>query len=70
MLAHKSFNRQASGRRCRDNRQITHTAQCHVQRSRNGCGGQCQNVNFRAQCLDNFFLFHAESVFLIDNEKS
>ena len=38
VLANESFNCQSACRRRCDNRQIAHSAHCHIQRARNRCG--------------------------------
>ena len=49
---------------------IAHTGQRHVQRSRDGGGGQGQDIHFGAQFFQMFLVCHTEALLLIDNHQA
>ena len=70
MLAHKGFHAQTFGRRGRNNRQVADAGHGHVQRTRNRCGGEGENIHFGAQRFDALFLLHAKAVFFVDDQQA
>ncbi len=62
-------NGQTAGRRRVDDREISHARHGHLQRARNRCGRERQDVDLRAQLLQSFLVFDAEPLFLIDDHQ-
>ena len=69
-FTYEGLDRQTVRWRCADDGQVSHSRQRHIERAGDRCCGQGQDVNFRAQVLDAFFLTHAKTVFFIDNQQT
>ena len=63
-------DRQAFLRWCVDRGDISHPAQRHVQRARDGRGGQGEHIHFGAHLLERFLVRDAEALFFIDNQQT
>ena len=63
-------HRQAVDRRRLDHAQIADAHQRHLQRARDGRGGQRHDVDQRAQVLDLLLVAHAEAVLLVDHQQA
>ena len=68
-LADIGPNGQPINRRCPDDRQIAHTGQRQLQGPGDGCGRERQHMHVRSQLLELFFMSHAETLFLINDQK-
>ena len=69
VLADEGFDREASGGRCGDNRQVPQATQCHIQCSRDWRRSHGQNIDFGAKCFDRLFLFDPKAVLFIDDQE-
>ena len=68
-FAHEGLDRQAPLGRRRDDGQVTHARQRHVQRARDRGRGQREHVGLRAQRLQSLLVAHAEAVLLVDDRE-
>ncbi len=50
-------------------RDIAHPGQCHVERARDRCGGQRQDIHFRAEFFQVFLVRHAKALLLVDHHQ-
>ena len=57
------------GRRI-DGRDVAHAGQRHVQRARDGRGGQGQHIHLGAHLLERLLVRHPEALLLIDDQQS
>ena len=69
LAPHEGLDRQSLLRRSGDHREVADAFQAHRQRARNRGGGQGQHVDLGAQRLEGFFLAHAESMLLVDDDQ-
>ncbi len=69
LLHDEGLDGQPPRRRCGDDRQVAHAGHGHVQRTRNGCGGQVEDIHFTAQGLEAFLLPHPEAVLFVNNDQ-
>ena len=69
-LFDEGFDRQAPGRRCRDDRQVSNTGHRQIEGSRDGRCGESQDVNISAIFFQSFFLSDTKSMFFIDDQQS
>ena len=53
-----------------DQRHVAHTTHRHIQGSRDGSGGEGQNIHLAAELLEGFFVLDPEALFLVDNNQS
>ena len=67
--SHKSFDGQATLWCSGNYAQVAQTFQGHAQGARNGCGRQGQDVHLSPHGFDGFFVTHAETVFLINDQQ-
>ena len=70
ILTDKGFNCQTTGGRRGDNRQVTHSAHCHIQRAWDRRCSKRQNIHVRAHRFNALFMTHPEAVFFIDNQQA
>ena len=70
VLTNKGFNCQTTGWRRGNNRQIAHSAHCHIQRTWDRRCGKCQNIHVRPHRFNALFMTHPEAVFFIDNQQA
>ncbi len=61
---------EAMRRRGSDDREIAQTGHRHVERARDRCGGERDQVHVGAQRLQRFLLAHAETLFLVDDDQA
>ena len=66
----KGLDRQATLWCGRNHTQITQAFEGHAQCAGDGCGGQCQHIDFSAQCLHGLLVAHAEAMFLVNDEQA
>jgi len=69
-IADKGLDGQAALRRSGDHREIAQPFQRHRERARDRRGGECQDIHFRSQSLEAFFLLHAEAVLFVENDQT
>ncbi len=70
LLHHEGAHRQPARRWRRDDRQIAHARDGHVQGARDRRCGQGQNIDLAAQRLELFLLAHAKPVFFVDDHQA
>ena len=70
ILADKRFDRQTTGGRRGNNRQIAHSAHRHIQRTWDRRSGKRQNIHVRTHRFNALFMTHPEAVFFIDNQQA
>ncbi len=63
------FHGQAFRRRGVDDADVAHAGQRHVERARDGRGGQRQDVHLGAPLLKLLFVGHAEALLLVDDDQ-
>ena len=66
---HRVDGAAAAGRRCHDGA-IAQTAERHLQRARNGRGGEDEHVGLHAQALDALLVSDPETVFFIHHQQA
>ena len=64
------LNRQAIARRRFDQRHVAQADQRHVQRARNGRGGEGERVDVFAHFFQAFFVGDAEALLFVDDEQA
>ena len=69
-LDNVSPHRKAVHRRGLDGGKLAQAGHRHLQRARNGRGGQREHVHVRAQLLQLFLVGHAETLFLVDDHEA
>ena len=70
IFANEGFDRQTPCGGRGDDREVAHTAHCHIQRSRNRRRGQGQDIDVGAHCLNALFVAYAKAVLFIDNQQA
>ena len=48
---------------------VTDAGQRHVERARNWCGRERENIDFGPQLLEMFFVGHSKPLFLVNNDQ-
>ncbi|MNU90269.1 hypothetical protein D3C71_801300 [compost metagenome] len=66
----EGLDRQPVRRRRGDDRQITQPGHRHVERARNGRGGEREQMHVRAHRFQRFLLAHTETLFFIDDDQA
>ena len=67
---HEGLHREAMCGRGSDDRQIAQPGHRHVERARDGGGGERQQMHVGAQRLQRFLLAHAEALFFVDDDQA
>ena len=70
IFADKGLNRQPVLRRLLQHAHIPYSHQTHVERPWNRCCRQSQHIHIFLQFLDLFLVGHAETLFLVNDQKS
>ena len=70
VFQHIGLNGIAFQRRILDGADFPDAGQRHVERARNRGGGQGQQVHVRISLLDGLLVFHAETLFLVDDQQA
>ncbi|MPN11872.1 hypothetical protein SDC9_159180 [bioreactor metagenome] len=66
---HEGLDCQTLLRRGGDDRELAQAFHCQAERTRDGGGGQGQDVDLAAQGFQRFFLTHTETVLLVDDDQ-
>ena len=70
VLADIGLDGHAVAGRLRQHRHVADADQAHVQRTRDGCCGQCQHVHLLFHLLNALLMCHAEALLLVDDEQT